>query len=944
MSSKIWAKVVFCVVLFQCLSLISLAQTSGFGTISGTVQDPSGAVIPGVSMVLSNPGTVGGNQMAITDERGSYQFGQLVPGTYSVKAELPGFRSVARENVVVNANVTARVDLKLEVGNVTDTIDVTGDPVLLDTSTALHQTVLDNTVISTLPSRNDLWNLAKTVPGVILNKVDVGGTEAYSQSNATVHGAAQTAEGAFTIDGFEFGSALNAGASLAMYVATSTFQEINYQTGNASAESQRGGLVYNMVTRTGSNQFHGELQFSGSRGGLQSENITEALRNDFLAALPAKALAANPDFTPTGKIQGMYDSSFVISGPIVRDRLWFTGTIARGELNQFKVGSYNANGTRAMDRNKKKDASIKISLQLTPGQQLHFFHEENQKLAFNFRSGTFAEEAATQRQWPNKKHFDTIKWTAALSSKLVAEAGASLFWGSNTYQPQEGVGPGTIPRFDSVTQVNSGAVADYAIEPNRRSMALGNLSYNLGTHSLKFGYQFMGTFYYNRPYSLSHFPSGLVAITRNGVADSVNTYNTPVQYPSIERNHSFYVQDKWNLTRRLTFSWGLRLQKTYGWEPPVCQPTTPFITGKCFDKVTPPDFLTLNPRVAFIYDVFGNGRTAVKLTANRYDVGLGNPYVERISPVQLTSDTRTWTDNGDLIPQLNELGPSSGFALGSTNRYDPKLTRPYAIELSGEVEHQLPREIKVSVGYYHRENRKNIGSRNLLIPRESYVPLQVTEATSGKAVTVYNQAPALRGLFDVLWENQDQLNSQFNGVDVNVTKRFSSRWSILGGLSAGRNKGDVFTPSATTDINNPNFQHRRGVLATDVPFQAKAMGTYTLPFKIQLSGSTQFNKGFPERQTVSVGRNTVNLTQTTQVLDIAPRGVTRLPSITMVDLSIRREFNLTENTTVKPIIDILNVANINTTTARITQLGPTFGRVGGMVRGRLIRLGLNVNF
>ena len=109
-------KIILVAVLFQCISLVAMAQ-GGTGAIGGTVQDATGAVIPGVSVVLVNPGTVGGNQQTVTDERGAYQFIRLVPGNYGVRAELPGFRSTVRETIAVNADVTARVDLRLEVGN-----------------------------------------------------------------------------------------------------------------------------------------------------------------------------------------------------------------------------------------------------------------------------------------------------------------------------------------------------------------------------------------------------------------------------------------------------------------------------------------------------------------------------------------------------------------------------------------------------------------------------------------------------------------------------------------------------------------------------------------------------------------------------------------------------------------------------------------------------------
>jgi hypothetical protein len=257
------------------------------------------------------------------------------------------------------------------------------------------------------------------------------------------------------------------------------------------------------------------------------------------------------------------------------------------------------------------------------------------------------------------------------------------------------------------------------------------------------------------------------------------------------------------------------------------------------------------------------------------------------------------------------------------------------------VEHQLPGEIKIAFGYYHRETRDNHMSKNLLVPREGYTPITVTEVVSRRQVTVYNQDPLTRGKFDLLWDNFDEGNTQFNGFDVSVTKRMSNRWSILGSVSYGKNKGDVF---GTADLNNPNNLFRRGVLSSDVPWQGKVSGVYELPFGIDFSGRLQQSMGFPERTTVRVASATVRLTQGTATLDAEPRGFTRLPSYTLLDLGLRKTIRLRESVSVKPNLDLYNVLNADTIVSRITQLGPTYGRVSAMIPGRMVRLGLDFNF
>jgi hypothetical protein len=377
--------------------------------------------------------------------------------------------------------------------------------------------------------------------------------------------------------------------------------------------------------------------------------------------------------------------------------------------------------------------------------------------------------------------------------------------------------------------------------------------------------------------------------------------------------------------------------------PALCQTETIFIRGRCFSEIrNVPDWLDLAPRVAAVYDVFGNGKTAIKLAANRYHIGIGSEHQFRVTSIRGTSDTRPWMDrNGDRIPQLDELGASTGFNLGTTNRYNPDLKRPYSNEFSIEIEQQIFGDVVVSAGFYHRQTRRNIGSRNLAVPRESYIPLNVVERNSGRQVTVHNQEPSLRGRFDVLFDNFKELDSHFNGFDVTFNKRFTDGWMLMGGLSHGKNVGDTF---GVSDLNNPNFTFRRGVIGDDVPWAFKLAGIYDLPLGIRLSGNVQHFTGFPESVSVLVTSASARLTQVNQSLRVEPRGTNRLPNNNLVDLSLRKIFQVQERMRTEVVMDIFNLLNANSIQDRVTQLGPAYGRVSNILRGRLWRFGLNVNF
>ena len=943
------------VVLFGICLPLPVAAQQGVGAIGGIVTDDSGGVLPGVTVTLSNPGIIGGNQDTVSNDRGAYQFIRLVPGTYSVAAELSGFTRAVQQDVVVNANATARVDLKLATGSVQESITVTGAAPLLDTASAVHQTVMSRSVLDALPTGADIWSIARMAPALTISKIDVGGKEMIAQSVAYVHGSTNT-ENSYLMDGMEINHySTGTGQAVNYYVDTFQADELNYQAGQSSAEQAVGGVIVNLITKTGMNAFHSAAMYSGTSQALQANNLTPVLRQQLLAGVPAAALKANPNIVPGGEIQLLFDSAFTLSGPIRRDRLWFFGHTKLGKSNQYKVGSYNADGTQLLSDNTLLDGLGKVSWAVTNNNQIHYFYTKQLKGRYHVAGGPtvtqFFDTLASNYN-PSKNVINMGRWTSVLSPHMVLDVGGITMNGQTNNLPQKEVHQGDIPRFDSVLRTNTVAAATYSINNGWRAELASSLSYMAGDHDVKAGYQLVQTRSVSGGTSVSD-PSGLRAVYRNGVPDSVNTYNTPTESVRRHRDHAVYVQDRWKPASKLTLNLGLRYQSTYGWiDGPLCQEATVFITGRCFPDVRGvPDWKSVVPRLSAIYDLGGDGRTALKFSANRYIIPQGVIVVARVNPIGLTNDTRPWTVcgpgqtsgcdlNRDLIPQLNELGPSTGFNLGTTNRYADDLKWPVVNEISSEVERQLPGSVVVSVGYYYRGHRNMIGSRNVAVPASSYSPLQVTEVSSGQQVTVYNQAPATLGKFDVLWSNQSELNRNFNGVDLTARKRMSHRWMAMGSLSWGKSDVNIYEGS---DLNNPNLTFARGPESQERPFFAKLSGAYELPYGFTVGGAGQYFTGWPETTSVLVSSNTVRLTQVSQSVVIEPSGTRRLPNITMVDLNLKRALKVGA-LRLEPRIDVFNVFNVAGITSQITQLGASYGNAIEILGGRLIKFGANVNW
>ena len=271
------------------MDLPAAAQNVGVGAIAGTVTDASGAVLPGATVTLSSPQrTIGANQQTVTDERGAYQFLRLQAGTYIVKGELQGFRPSELQNILVNAEhdrprrPEARRSARWQEG-----VTVTGEAPLLDTTSALKQTVITRQELEALPNRVDIWSVTRVMPSVIMNKVDVGGSQMFLQSQATTRGT--TTESGYFIDGLDVSGQDGNGGNAVLYIDPYAFQESTFQFGGAgTAMTNKGGLLYNVISRSGTNQLHGGATFNGTNNSMNSSNITRGAQ-DRVAGRPQPA-------------------------------------------------------------------------------------------------------------------------------------------------------------------------------------------------------------------------------------------------------------------------------------------------------------------------------------------------------------------------------------------------------------------------------------------------------------------------------------------------------------------------------------------------------------------------------------------------------------------------------------------------------------------------------
>jgi hypothetical protein len=961
--------------LLVCLVVASTipAAAQGVGEISGIVTDQSGGALPGATVTLTSAqGTVGGNQETVADTRGAYQFMRLVPGTYAVRGSLQGFRSVQQGNIVVIADAAARADLRLEVGALEETLTVTGESPLLDTRGALQQTVVTREDLTLMPNRSDIWSMARIVPGIVMSNIDVGGTERFFQGFATARG--RNTENKTLIDGTDISSMTARGTTNMIYPDPYAFEQTSILLGGGSAEFFAGGVTYNMTTRSGTNRFHGGASIQGTTPYLaKSRNVSPELRAQLLRNVPARVLQVNPNISVSPDIQKDVDVGGWLAGPLVLDKLWFAATWRDQRLDRYVIGNYDPNGQQVLDDNAMWTTSAKISWQVTKSAQLSYFNNTQYKLIGHRAAGTFFDSRATQYNYKYPT-VNQVKFTTPIRSNMAVDVVYSRFRADDVFGSQPEVKAGDVATNDSTTQALGYALATYNVNRMTRETVKGNFSWLLGAHDFKTGYEFQ----YNTRNVKIWSTSGMRANFANGVPTSVNTYlvsvtqsddqdgsDVPWLYHPVERVHGTFIQDRWNLNRKLTLNVGARFDTQSSSLDETCRPDTVFLPGQCYPAVEAPSFKNVAPRFNLVWDVNGDGRTAVKFAANRYHQPIAVQIVERLNPLaggnnlgQASSITnqRQWLPqsrcndagvlgcdrNGDLIPQLSELGPSPGYVLQGVNAsYAADLQREISNEYTIEFQRQLPQEVVLSASVVRSETRRNIGSRNTAAPPSTWIgPQTVTEVTSGQTVQVWNRGTTAAAFLNY---NDPDLDLTYHGLDVTLTKRMNHRWSMTGGGSFGHAR----VKSRGGDRNDPNViesPYDTGVPFGDRPWSYRMTGVYQAPWDLSVSGTWQYMIGAPETTTVLVTNQTISLAQGNQSVVVAPVGDVRLPNIASLDLSVRRRFVLGPGKSLSPRIDIFNATNQATISGWVSQLGPTYHNPSEIQRGRLIKFELAYDF
>ena len=977
---------------------LGLAQE--FGAVAGVVRDSTGAAVAGVMVEAASPALIEKTRTAVSDESGQYRVEQLRPGVYAITFKLSGFSTVRREGIEISAGFTAPVNASLSVGAVQETIDVQGEAPVVDVQNVAQQRTLVKDELDALPTARSFATLGTTLPSVSANQRDVGGTQGERGNVLSAHGSTGF-DMTLQVDGIPIsviGAATPSGNAWSTFsLNDAAVQELSFETSAISAQAASGGVRVNVLPREGGNAFHGTVFGDYANRSMSRDNLT--------ANEKAQGLLKTPGFSL------LYDESAGFGGPIIRDRVWFyyaeryrsndiAGINTFYSIDPLKP-SYNPNLTRPVHSGGFDfDDQMRVTTQLTAHNKMSFFFDKVNKCNCPtiLDVPVFTAESLSRLTYsPNGVWLASIGWQATISPRLVWDSAVSYNRQDNLFTPLAPTVSATAPI--SVTEIGPLGVhilraptpgvftgGEYQNQVNLR----GGLSYLTGRHSVKVGVDY----HYGHRSNPTYQTSSDVAYTVIfGAPAAVTYYAAPyVQTQNINADMGVYAQDKWTL-RRLTINAGLRWDYFHSEIPAQSVPANSFLPARHFAAVPDvPSWKDINPRVGVSYDLFGNGKTAIKASVSRYVSSSVYQFGSNINPISAgggNTVTRAITNpaiNINLPPNGDPTNPNANGDLGPgpanfgqsfiSTTYDPNLSRgwgkrPFNWEYSAVVQHELVPRVSLEAGYFRRTFGNQTVTNNLDITPSDFDRFCITIPTDTHLGSA--SGSQLCGLADInptkaaLTTHQvitfaknfrGDAGQTYNGFDLNVNVHPTGRFFLLAGLSIGRTINNTYVVPVQSGtgatqtcavVDNPEnllfCQNRQ-------PFQGsyRISGGYTFPWKLQLSGVYQSIPPDSFQPTLNVtnamalpslGR-TITAGSIANVPVVAPYTFFT-DRVNQVDLRVTKTIQI-EKYRIELMVDGYNVFNASPVTGRNNAIGAGFYTPTSVLQSAFLKVGGRFSF
>ena len=921
--------------------------TGSTGAINGTIADNTKAVLPGVTVTIQSPQMMGTRE-AVSDEQGRYGFAAVPPGEYKVTFVLPGFATLVRENIRVNLGFTATVSVELQVATQQETITVSGESPVVDTTATNVTNNFDAETIQNLPTARDFPALMAETPGVSVTRIDVGGSAALSEIGFRVYGMTAASNlNQIATEGILAPTLTN------LYNDFGSFQEVQITTAGHTAEMAVPGVMSNTIAKSGGNEYRGTFYADYEKDEWGSRNIDdEQLRLGVTGGFDL-------DARDTNRVDKYADVNGDLGGFLIKDKLWWYGSLR-----------YNASDVRYVNFPVKPQYTRitsrlgKVTYNLTSNNKIIAFHGKNVK----YQPERFIDKNQIHYSLdePWKQDFPIGQWkveyNSVVSQSIFFEIRRGLFFKDFWNYSRAPEKPLYV---DTARQERFGGErANF--NDDYRPQLNGSLSYfksGLGSHNFKLGWEVAKHTKLEQEYGRlgeglddPNPPADIEHRLINGAPAEIQLRESPNDANFFQWIYSAYINDQWQLNDRFSFNVGVRFDRYRNGIPEQVHPVGPFNPTEDRFAANPDafHFSEWGPRLGVVWNVRGDGRTVIKANYGSY------PWRPTISVVgQNPNPTQwlrryVWSDlNGDRLWQPGEEGRLVSETGGITNqRIDPNWKNDVTSEFVTWLERELFPNFGVRTGFVWRGDNNQQVQTNPNRPFEAYsVPVAVADpgpdgvtgnADDGPVFTAWNLDPAY---LNVPLVNMTTHNPYVDGDDhytweISAVKRMASNWGLNGSFAHTWSR---LTPNATNF--NPN-----NVIGTDsdgrkhyTDWQAKIAGTFRLAHDIKLSPVLRHQTGDAFGRSISVRGCSVTVTTNclnygAQTIQVETESTRRQDNVTLVDVRAEKGFSL-GNRRVGLFLDLFNIFNSNPEQEIVQTSGASFLRPIVIVGPRVARLG-----
>ena len=929
---------------------------SSTGTIQGRVADNTGAVLPGVTVTASSPSMIG-TQTQVTNDNGSYRFPAVPPGVYTLTFELAGFNTMRRDGIQVSLGFTANVNADLAVATLQETVTVTGDSPVIDTTATRVQQNFKLEQLNSIPNGRDMWALLAATPGVVMSRIDVGGNRAGTQTGYTAYGlngqVRTSVEGINTTEGTD-------GAGF--YYDYGSFEEVFLGVAGQGAEAATPGVQSNFLGKSGGNRFSGEFYVDGYSNSFQGSNLTDIHTRD--------TAQGGYGFRPgSNEVLRYYDVNFNLGGPIKKDKVWWHFSWRR-QFNAVEQPLFRFD--QSFDT-WNQNPSAKVTYQLNQKNKFIGYYQWNMKEQPNrlpVAGYTYTDPAQTSRQvspsWVYKG-----EWNGTISDRLYVEAR----WGDfGYYDPRYANSDEDYFWRDTTLLVLTGAHAESQTDRDRKQTT-GAATYFIdskyGSHTFKFG----GEIYNETQWSgrAQNVGGNIEHIYDNGRPSQV-IFGVPTATCVCGRRASddgqllvvnkldqqdVFVNDTWSMGR-LTMNLGVRWDRYRGWMPeqqqraftngPVSVPAQTFPERQFFT------WHNVGPRVGLTYDIAHDGRTVIKASYGLFWHNPGPGVSANANPNQNNkSVTYTWNDaNADRRFQLGEqVGAPTAATLAGNITLDESITQPYSHDATVYLERQVSSSIGARIGFVYKTEDDLISQYNPLRPIAAYtLPYNVTDpGEDGRVGTADDRTISLLAVpaaqasqFPVTNVTMNTPRfSRYKTLEASMNKRLSNRWSAqIGGSHTWATDfpGNPVNPNGYPNTPNGTFD------SPTTRWDFKLSGIYEAPYGFRVSPLVRHQAGanFARQLSVGAGLATAAGGIFSGTINVEPLDSRRHDIITVFDVRVERSFSLGYGVRVRGFLDLFNLTDSNAAETRTITSGPAFLRPTAVLAPRTARLGVRVSF